>query len=311
MNDFVHWPTTRRDGHLVGAFAPRFGTHIGLHDDVRSALRCRRMQDRSPTLGSRVRRRLGRPTFVFSRGKTGTSALAKTLRSNTISPVIQCHRATKLGIAKAQQWRSAEGAIHVEQRVDAGGARLRREVAFRRWGQFAMFSAYRDPVETLIATFFENLVEHGHVRSTSARPDVDQLRAEFLPFVGRWNENFGDWFEEELRPITDLDVYASPFPADVGYVLLENRRFRLVVARTDRLAHCGSEAVSVLLGRRLSTGLLGANVGADKWYAPAYEEFVRGASLPGELVDREYAARAAVHFFTSDEIAERKKRWTG
>ena len=80
--------------------------------------------------------------------------------------------------------------------------------------------------------------------------------------------------------------------------------------RLESLRDCAREAFHTFLG--LSDFVFtDANVGTKKKYARLYQEFTRSITFPKRFPDEIYASAYVKHFYTVDEIAKFKKKWSG
>ena len=93
------------------------------------------------------------------------------------------------------------------------------------------------------------------------------------------------WFETKLEPIFGIDVYASPFPHQLGYKIYRNPpRANLLLIRLENLNQIGSEAVRKFLGLP-NFKLINTNIGVQKPYADVYRAVLK-APIPVFYVEK-------------------------
>ena len=130
-------------------------------------------------------------------------------------------------------------------------------------------------------------------------------------FLQRFDEHHfpATWFDRELRDPFGLDVYGTPFPTLRGYDILEGGRARVLAIRLEDLDGVVADAFDDFLDIQ-DIQLLKANVGKSKDYGDVYRDFARRVTLPDAYLDRMYSSTYAQHFYTPDEVARFRARWT-
>ena len=120
-----------------------------------------------------------------------------------------------------------------------------------------------------------------------------------------------DWFDDELRAVTGIDVYSSPFPHHEGAGAYEHGRFRALVLRAEDLDDAGPRAIAAFLGLASPLAIERRNEGTAGDPTSAYRRFVDRPRLPDDLVESVYATRLARHFYRDDERDLLRQHWTG
>jgi len=168
----------------------------------------------------------------------------------------------------------------------------------------------RDPLRVNLSGFFQNyawwpakLLE----QSQQHRPGyLAALTKQF--FEAYPHEVPLVWFDQEIKDVFGIDVFAHQFAQAQGYQLYYGQHTDLLVIKLEALDHCAKQAINEFL--ELDNFVLQrANVAEDKWYAGLYKEFTENISIPSIYLDRIYTAKLATHFYSSEELAQFRAKW--
>ena len=86
----------------------------------------------------------------------------------------------------------------------------------------------------------------------------------------------------------DIDVFAKPFPKDVGYTSYNKAEAEALVIRLEDLSQKGSIAISDFLGLDELIDLKKANIGNESKNAKAYKQVLRKIRLSQSLCRKIY-----------------------
>ena len=187
----------------------------------------------------------------------------------------------------------------------------------RRWD---VITLVRDPVARNVSLFFEKLeVPIGYDWfERRERLSDDELLSELTPLFDRHVLDPGGlarldvdplrWFDLEMAPVFGIDIFASPFSAELGWHIYEGDRARLLLIRTADLSRVGSEALEQFLGVP-GVQLVSGNVADRREHASIYALFREKLRLPKEQLDATYGSRLVSHLFTPQEIEAMRSRW--
>lgn len=243
----------------------------------------------------REARRTGRPVVVLSPGKAASTAIEATVAAHLPDrPAYKVH-----WLSPAQLARSEAG-YRVRHRHILASHHLRRHLPTPA-APWDVIVPIREPVARNVAAFFQTADRLGHTLD-----DPPSAVAELLAW-GQWRA-LDTWFDTEVRDTIGVDVFAHPFDRARGWQVIETAAVRLLVLRHDDLA-AAPAALTAFLGVEIAA-LERANVGSEKGYATAYELFRTTASIPGEALDDVYGTRFARHFWSADELAALRTRWS-
>ncbi len=164
----------------------------------------------------------------------------------------------------------------------------------------------RDPLARNVSAFFQTFFrDTGHQLSERAWSS-DELRELFLQRYP--HDESLDWFDLSFRPVTGIDIYAEPFPAQKKWAVYRNGSYRVLVYRTDLDRGEQLEVISGFLGRKIDKWTLG-NRAEDKDYAEIYRKFCSQVVLPDSYISRIGGSRLCRHFWSEAEIQQNAEKW--
>jgi hypothetical protein len=274
-------------------------------------------------------RSLDRAVLVFTPGKVGSSSVASTLET-ALAPrrVAHLHYLTKGALLRDEE--------HFRRRAHAhrGTPRARRFHPYYVWlgGQVrrAMDTApagtvwdvvtmVRDPMQRNVSAFFQNLesTDNIWVADLLQHRDADDIAEEL---VGRFLASYVDgphpqsdanpltWFDDELRAVFGIDVFARPFPTERGYATYESSRARVLLVRLEDLSTVGATAFSEFFGVSAAERER-RNTAENKTYGDVYTRFQRRLVVPASYLDALYMSTYCRHFYTRRELEGFRRRW--
>jgi hypothetical protein len=256
------------------------------------------------------RRRYGitDPVVVFQMGKVGSTGVYRALvAANLGVPVHHVHLMEDLDAIEDGVRRLYPNPVHTLREIEKG-RRIRRELDQRRSRGSNVVTLVRDPVARNVSAFFEGIEEVLPEARTLLSTDAphDELLDAFL---NRFDNGAPlGWFDGQMKPVFGIDVFATPFPHERGFQIIEGNSARVLILRTADLAQASADAFRSFLG--VTLGPLGVqNDSAGKWYADAYRDFLARLRLPDGYLDEMYDSRMARHFFSPQEIEQFRAGW--
>ena len=193
------------------------------------------------------------------------------------------------------------------------GERIRKQIDENPAQHWNIISLVRDPVARNVGTFFQNIQEYvpdWRERYQNGRLSIQELQAVFLRVAPAY-DRLDQWFDPQMKliPAFGIDVYASPFPRDIGYKIYPGAaQASLLLIRLENLNECAERAMQEFLGLESFT-LQNTNIGDEKDYADLYHAFKK-VPLPVEYVGRIYKTQFACHFYSEAELDTFTKLWT-
>ncbi len=242
------------------------------------------------------------PILVYSMGKVGSSSVYYSLQQMNLDvPVYQMHYLNHLDEMEALIRRTRP---HPEQALK-GHARARafaQEFNSPKWKRWNVITLVRTPVRRNVSSFFEGI--RGYYPNAAdnyadGTLTLEQVKQTFLERFDHQAPRF--WFDSQVKPILDIDVFAESFPRERGYATYATPRVNMLVIRMEDLSRCGVQAVNEWLGIQ-NFSLINANEGENKKYAEMYRAFTRKITLPRAYYQEMHALVYATHFYTQDEL---------
>ncbi len=253
------------------------------------------------------------PIIIHQMGKVGSKTVKLSLEKayeniRFIPPVLHSHVLTNLDDIELAITR--EFGDNGRDREVIRDARQLNSVIFNnphfRW---SVISLVRDPVARNVGTFFDNLpmiLPDWKQYYNSSEFNIRELQDIFLE-TGPIHSNVIGWFDHQLKPVFDVDVFATPFPQSTGYHIYHSSRADLLLLRLEDLDRVAPQAMDEFLGLK-DFKIYNANVAEDKDYAAIYRDF-KQAGLPAEYVDRIYGSKIATHFYSQAELKAFREKW--
>jgi hypothetical protein len=165
-----------------------------------------------------------------------------------------------------------------------------------------IITGLREVIGLGLSSVFEN---HGFLFPNLASASVETCRSELLrPNV---LNNIQNWFDLEIKPVLDIDVYATPFPQTKRNAVYENRFARLLLYRSD-----GLQLLPNMLAEFLDCevpSVVNRNIGSSKDYGVAYESVKSRFRMPADYVRAQYNSKMMRHFYSDAERRAFIDRW--
>ncbi len=257
-------------------------------------------------------------SIVYAPPKVGGQTLAATLIAHPSVPRLKhFHFMSSNGLAFLQSLigkRSGHPNLHELQTAEAHGRWARVLVATNRFLRTRgldsvipkpiIVSAVREPMAQYLSLVFQLWWLYAEAPSHLT---ADGIRAGMLN--DPWRHQCDNWFKDELKLSLGLDVFAKPFPTDLGWDIYENETARALVIRQENLGQV-SVALGNLYGLDPSTfQVQSRNKAEDKDYNDCYEK-VKAEWRPTEHeIEEVYSAPYVSHFYSQQEIQKFKARW--
>lgn len=261
-----------------------------------------------------IYRRLINPIIVYQMGKVGSKTIEASLlhyfeQRNLTIQVYHTHNLIDLDKMErnilSDKNRPNPQATISQIRKDARLRAIIDENPNQRWN---LISLVRDPVAQNVGAFFHNMKEFipdWKEQSESGSLDFENLQRVFL--TQYQHKNAQSWFERQMQPMWDIDVYAKRFDHKAGFSIYKSRKANLMVIRLEDVNKCAAHAFRKFLNFK-NFQLVNKNVGDEKEYSALYSEF-KTYPLPLDFVDDMYNTRFAKHFYSMNEIEAFKKHW--
>ena len=249
--------------------------------------------------------------LVYQMGKVGSKSIFESLASldlNTrIDHVHFLNHLDAVEEAIRQSWYASEAQlVHLEH-----CRRIRSRIdASPDDALWHIITLIRDPVARSISSFFYNTaINNPELLESCSHPETNmhELHQVFMETI-----DYGDsshWFDNQVKPVFNIDVFQHPVPAEHGYHIYRRGNVRLLLIKLEHLTTCASAAIGDFLGLQ-EFSLSNRNRAADTPHARLYHRFKNTLRLPMHYLDQAYQTRLVQHFYSPEEIAQFKHKWT-
>jgi hypothetical protein len=245
------------------------------------------------------------PIIVFTMAKSASTSVEVSLMQLPEFAVWKAHRLHPPRIREYYKERRRRGEEERYRLVDDLGLALHDEI-IRRRVPAQIVVLVREPIGRNFSAYF-HILDVLWKCDDIYLADPGELAAGFME-RGRHQVPI-DWFDEEFKSIFGVDVFERPFPHDLGYVQLEAAPHRILILRSDLPDEQKASCLSEWLGRR-SFNIVRMNEAGEKHYSMKYEAARRALQLPPDYVDAMLGSKYARHFFTPDELAGLRMKWS-
>jgi hypothetical protein len=245
------------------------------------------------------------PIIVFTMAKSASTSVEVSLMQLPEFAVWKAHRLYPPRIREYYRERRRRGEDERYRFVDDLGIALHDEV-IRRRVPARIVVLVREPIGRNFSAYF-HILDVLWKRDDVYREDPAELAAGFME-RGR-HEVPIEWFDNEFKPVFGVDVFERPFPHDLGYVQLEAGPHRILILRSDLPDEQKASCLSEWLGRR-SFDIVRMNEADEKHYSSTYGAARRALQLQPDYVDAILGSKYARHFFTPDELAGLRLKWS-
>lgn len=253
------------------------------------------------------------PIFVFQMGRVGSIAIQDSIllayqALNIPIPVYHTHWQ-----ANFEELESLARRDHAEPsqllRALQVAKEVRRRIVDEPQVHCKVISIVRDPVARNISTFFYALPEfipdwETKVRSTTLTLQV--LHQEFLA-PRAFHLTPEKWFDEQLKPVFGIDVFASEFPTGNGYKVYSSSKADLLVLRFEDFRKLSPFVFEEFLGLQ-DFELLNKNTGEERNTGGLYRMF-KTQPIKHDYLERMYSTQYAHHFYSQEELHDFQKYW--
>lgn len=249
------------------------------------------------------------PIIVYQMGKVGSSSVYDALCDLDLDvPVYHAHVLNRFDVYEEGVRRTRVAPENNMEALDKGRA-LRRKIDSGRWRTWSLVSLVRAPIPRAVSDFFENVdayVPDFWARWQRGDVPVEQVNEIFWTRFRDYSLIY--WFDDQVRDLFDIDVFATPFPRARGYGIYASAKARLLLMRLEDLNQCADAALHEFLGVP-HLPLAPKNSGTVKEYGALYREFIAQLRLPPEYIQEMHQSRYAQHFYTPQELEAGIARW--
>jgi hypothetical protein len=273
------------------------------------------------------------PILIYQMGKVGSSSIRNSLfrcRDPKTRLVLMSHEfypirnrdASRIEIEPACREHVLREIEHDRRVFEGFSPKKRRGWRFReKFYTERIYQAYvksghplrvitlvREPVGNNISMFFEVFDHYAGTTADQSSLSIDAMIDLFLKQYMHWRPL--TWFDAELKTTLGVDVYRHPFDPRRGYARIAQPPVDLLVMKCELDDALKADAIRQFLGLD-EFAIVRSNVTSNRAHAPQYEEFKRRVRMPDDLLDEMYESKYARHFYSPEERAAFRRRWSG
>ncbi len=255
------------------------------------------------------------PIFIYQMGRVGSNSikvsLEQTYRSLDIKPtILNGHFLNKFDLLEERVQKDLQNTANfMHDLIDVKKTFNDALEEIPENQKIKLISLVRDPVARNVSTFFFALDEfipgwkQRIEKGTLTMNDIHKLFISKRTFV----LTAFYWFEEQMEPVFDIDVYSKPFPKEKGYKIYSSPKADLLLMRLESLKHCATNAFHEFLDIT-NFKISKVNAGEDRKAGELYRLY-KTQPLPSEYVEWSYSFKLARHFYTPLEIEAFVSKW--
>ena len=259
--------------------------------------------------------------IVYQMGKVGSSTVCKSLKKlkDINANVYHIHVLTEVSIKELENVYKDnfhKTSFFPEHILESQYLRKQLNKGRKGW---KVVTLVREPVSRNISLFFQ-VLDSGlgyqykeKLKYMEIADIVKELQKLFFEENSGFEKYNGHeaplhWFDTEIEPTLNIDVFSREFPHSQGYELYQSDSANLLLIRLENLNECASEAFKKFLGIKEFT-LAQSNISKNKSYSQIYQRFLDTLVLPEHYIDKLYSSKYMNHFYSKEEIATFRARW--
>lgn len=256
----------------------------------------------------RVAKQRTPPALIYTMSKVASTAVSEALRAIEGLGVYQIHMLSGKTIRDVREFLRERGIQMFDKGIDRHEYISR--VITKEWIEpghpIRVVSLVREPIARNVSSYFELLDHLWQTKRAHENISLDRLLEEFHEKFP--HERSLEWFDEELKTVLGIDVYAHPFPRDKGFLRIDSGPYEVLIMRHDLDDRLKERLLAELFDvPRVS--ISPRNVGAEKAYGEVYGEFLRRLTFSEDYVDRMLDSKYARHFYSPEELSRIRAKW--
>jgi len=263
----------------------------------------------------RVRRRLSglehrNPILIYQMGKVGSTSIATMLKNQGLDrPVIHVHTLNRDLVREAVARHRAALSRPLDEHL------IVSETLAKQYDLSELpcevITLTREPIGRALSFAFEDWR-----KKLPTLPDLDVhdcVKAaagvvNTMLAAGSAHADPSQWFDQELHKVFGVDVFATEYDFQRGYVIIDDRGPRTLVIRMEDLERSLAPAIENFLGIRLTIDSVPvSNHGETKWYSDKYEAVKREFTVEADVLSRITSSRYFRHFYADRMLAVRER----
>lgn len=251
------------------------------------------------------------PILVYPMANVGSGTVVNTLDAIGLDrPILHLHfmMPAKLEQARLEHVAGPNGIPMDWCLANELGPRLR---ALEPGLQIPVVTLVRDPIARLVSGAFRMPCLEKGALTRDERPDANAALAHLEQVAQRDDTWRGpdQWFDNELKEMFGIDVFALPFVKDRGYGIYRSSRARVLLLCMEDLDDILGPALAEFLELPEPPKVIRANEpgsGDGDAHAQLEDRF----RLPRDHVEKIYAERLPRHFYDAATLRRFAERWS-
>jgi hypothetical protein len=228
----------------------------------------------------------GPVVLVYSDGAMGNSSLTPSLKSCGQGVVRQSHFLYPKNL-KAHQ-------IRLGQRAEP--LKLYKWLIEKR-REVKMITMTRQPHTQYISRYFKQINRNGMIKSLSIDEIINRITQDLEQI------EYFDWFAEEMKPCTGIDVYDHDFPTTDGYRIIESENIGILVINSELRNEQKDKLIRDYTGFQNFAWKVSGNSAEKDGYMGIYHDFFARFELSEKAIENLAASKYLTHFYGKDALA--------
>ena len=246
----------------------------------------------------------GKHIIVYQMGKVGSSSIESSL---DVSGVKSIHIHTLYG----------ETVNYLFDYSNTGFSRGMKKAllcflyrqSFKFGGNVKIISLMREPISRNLSTLFQELPRMLYLESKKdnrSEMDVNEVLDRCMNIYVNQRIPL-NWFNDELRKVTGINVFSKKFNRELGFEVYKNRKVELLMLTAEKL-NANYDAVANFTG--ISGGkLINSNTSSKKWYSTLYVEYKNNYNPEPDWINEVYNSQCIKYFYSDADIELFKSKW--
>ncbi len=231
--------------------------------------------------------------LVYTMGKVGSTSIYYALKRRFKGRVLFTHRMVKKNI---EAYNTLFIQNHVKPHRSKIGELVLKKMASKN---VKIISLVREPIGRNVSDFFQDLPVYLKNHRSIDTMDHSEIHSQFMQNYP--HETPLNWFDEEFKETTKIDVFKTPFDVEKKYVLLKEGHIEALILRVDLDDEKKEELIGKFLGIN-NFRLERRNTAASKSYSNTYHSFKKECSFNKDYVTKMLRSKYGTHFYSEEEI---------
>jgi len=245
-------------------------------------------------------------------GKVGSSSVFQSLRNTSCGKSVLSVHFLSPELTEIKKYHKGAGIDPAPYHIYLGEA-IRKILKKDTDRSCKIITIVRDPIAIVISDLFQNpyfadesLSQDGvnfsfdKVISYLERKLLDATTFSYIY----------EWFDRELKRIFDIDVFALPFPKEIGYAFYKKQNTEVLLIRLEDLSRNGPQIIQNFLNLKEPFEIKSSHVRSDLEEGELYSKVKRSIKLDLTLCRNIYSSDFVNHFYSDPMIEQFIAKWS-